>query len=54
MWREFGFNFDEKNVVRIVGILELMENILIGIDKDCKLFDRLLFRGVKKKEEVVS
>ena len=54
MWRELGPNLDEKNAARIAGTLESMENILIGIDKDCKLSDRSSFRGVKKKEEAVS
>lgn len=54
MWRALGPNLDEKNAARIAGTLESMENILTGIDKDCKLSNRSSFRSVKKKEEAVN
>ena len=54
MWRALGPNLDEKNAARIAGTLESMENILTGIDKDCKLSNRSSFRCIKKKEDLVS
>lgn len=46
MWRALGPNLDEKNAARIAGTLESVENILTGIDKDCKLSNRLSLRSV--------
>ena len=54
MWRALGPNLDEKNAARIAGTLGSMEKILTGIDKDCKLSNRPSFRGIKKKEDLVS
>ena len=54
MWRALGPNFDQKNAAGTAGTLESIENILTGIDKDCKLSNRSSFRSIKKKEDLVS
>lgn len=40
MWRVLGLNLDEKNVERIVGILEIMEVLYVFVDKDCVIKDK--------------
>jgi hypothetical protein len=46
-------NLNEKNAARLAGTVDVMEQTLQNVDKDCKLLSRSSHRCDTKKEEVV-
>lgn len=54
MWRVLGLNLDEKNVERIVGILEIMEVLYVFVDKDCVIKDKSYRISIKDDEVVIQ
>lgn len=53
MWRALGSNIDETNASRVAKTLEMMDQMIESIDKDCNYGQRQGRRNIKSEEAAV-